>query len=327
MDEFDFINKLKPDRTINRNVKVGIGDDAAIYVPSERKNQVVCVDTMVEGVHFLKHLSSPQEIGFKALAINISDIAAMGAIPLYYLVSIAIPSSWEEQELLNIFQGMEELAEEYQMDLLGGDTVSTSDKLVITVTVIGEQEAKVQTLRSNAREGDIVFVTGNIGDSSAGLAILLNQVSIDNKLYKNYLINRHKKPSPRVKAGRLIALLERAALNDVSDGLASELHEIAEASKVGITINEADLPISDELLNLSETNDIKKWTLFGGEDFELVGTTSPESWEKLKQVSEEQMIKITKIGSVSCNFLGVKLVKKDLETIILEKSGYNHFKR
>lgn len=327
MDEFDFINKLKPNRTFNKNVKVGIGDDAALYEPSGQKNQVVCVDTMVEGIHFLKHLSTPKEIGYKALAVNISDIAAMGAIPLYYLVSIAIPSRWEEQELLNIFQGMEELAEEYSMDLLGGDTVSTSDKLVVTVTVIGEVETNVQTLRNKARDGDIVFVTGNIGDSSAGLAILLDQVTNVNKYNWSYLINRHKKPDPQVRAGLLIALLDRASLNDISDGLASELHEIACASHVGITINEAELPISEALLGLKNSYDIKKWVLFGGEDFELVGTTSPESWEKLKNACREQSIKITRIGSVNCSHSGVQLVREDQTTIILEKSGYNHFKR
>jgi thiamine-monophosphate kinase len=213
------------------------------------------------------------------------------------------------------------------MDLLGGDTVSTADKLTITVTVIGEVEPNVLTLRSNARDGDIVFVTGNIGDSSAGLAVLLDQVAIEDKKNKNYLINRHKKPIPQVKVGRLIAKLERASLNDISDGLASELHEIADASQLGIEINEIDLPVSSELLLLKNFNDINKWILFGGEDFELVGTTSIESWTELKQACDEQMIKITKIGLVTCSHSGVLLKRENQEVIKLEKSGYNHFNR
>ncbi|KKI90944.1 thiamine monophosphate kinase, partial [Bacillus sp. SA1-12] len=244
MDEFDFINKLKPKQLFQKHVKVGIGDDAAVYEPSANTNQVVCVDTMVEGVHFLKSLSTPTEIGYKALAVNLSDIAAMGAIPRYYLVSISIPSGWGEEELLGIFKGMEELAEAYQLDLLGGDTVSTHDKLVITVTVIGEAESHVETLRKHARDGDIVFVTGTIGDSAAGLAVLLNQLTLENKSFQNYLVHRHKRPTPQIQAGRLISTLHRASLNDISDGLASELHEIAEASQVGVMINEIDLPIS-----------------------------------------------------------------------------------
>lgn len=326
MDEFDFINKLQPKRIFQSNVVVGIGDDAAVYKPSKDKNQVVCVDTMVEGVHFLKDTSNPEEIGYKALAVNISDIAAMGAIPRYYLVSIAIPSNWAEEDLLKLYHGMGELAAQYEMDLIGGDTVSIADKLVVTVTVIGEADARVETLRSKAKEHDVVFVTGNIGDSSAGLAILLSQLDVDNQAHQEYLINRHKRPTPRVKASEIIAALERAALNDISDGLASELHEIVEASQLGITINEADIPISEALCELKKSNDITKWILYGGEDFELVGTTSVESWNKLKRVCEEQSIKITKIGSVTSSHSSVQLVKKNLDIVFLEKSGYNHFK-
>ncbi|MFD2217141.1 thiamine-phosphate kinase [Metabacillus endolithicus] len=326
MDEFDFILKVKPNRTFQKNVKVAIGDDAAVYEPSLNRNQVVCVDTMVEGVHFLKHLSTPFEIGYKALAVNISDIAAMAGIPLYYLVSITVPSSWKEEELVEIYKGMDELAKEYKMDLLGGDTVSTSDKLVISVTVIGEVEQETQTLRSKACDGDIVFVTGNVGDSSAGLAILLDHVQIHNQHSKEYLINRHKKPTPRVNAGRLIGALYRASLNDVSDGLASELNEISEASNVGITVFKDQLPVSDELLSLSSANDIYKWILYGGEDFELVGTTSRNSWEKLKQTCDKMDLKITQIGLVDQKHSGVMLQTVNQELVRIEKSGYNHFR-
>ena len=326
MDEFDFITKLKPSHTFQENIKVGIGDDAAVYDPSISKSQVVCVDTMVEGVHFLKHLSSPQEVGYKALAVNISDIAAMGAIPLYYLVSIAIPSSWQEQELLGVFKGMAELAETHKMDLIGGDTVATTDKLTLTVTVIGEVERHVRLLRSEAKEGDIVFVTGFIGDSSAGLAILLNQITIDPNFDSDYLVRRHKRPVPRVKAGRLIAKVNRASLNDISDGLASELHEIAEASQIGITINKELLPISGSLSKLGSKYDTNKWMLYGGEDFELVGTTSFESWQKLSLAFEKEDMKITRIGIVTGDHTGVRLNNEDREIIVLEKSGYNHFK-
>lgn len=326
MDEFDFITKLKPSHTFQRNIKVGIGDDAAVYDPSMNKSQVVCVDTMVEGVHFLKHLSSPEEVGYKALAVNISDIAAMGAVPLYYLVSIAIPSTWEEQDLLGVFKGMAELAETHKIDLIGGDTVSTSDKLTITVTVIGEVERHVHLLRSEAKDGDIVFVTGFLGDSSAGLALLLNQVTVDTNLDREYLVGRHKRPIPRIKAGRLIAKVNRASLNDISDGLASELHEIAEASQIGITIINEELPISESLSKLRKKYDTNRWMLYGGEDFELVGTTSLESWQELSQAFEKENMKVTRIGIVTREHNGVRLTSEEQKTMVLEKSGYNHFK-
>jgi len=327
MDEFDFINKITPKKRKHPNIKMGIGDDAAIYRPDSEKDQVVCVDTMVEGVHFLKHLSTPYEVGYKALAVNISDIAAMGGVPLYYLVAISIPNTWKESELIDIFQGMNEIASHYNMSLIGGDTVSTSKDLVVTVTVIGEVEQNVRTLRSKAEDGDIVFVTGTVGDSSAGLDILLGKYVIDDASIKEYLIERHKRPTPQVKAGRIISSVKRASLNDISDGLASELHEIAESSQVGIIINEEDLPISQELSQIKQTCDITKWMFYGGEDFELVGTTSPESWEQLKRLCNEQSIKITKIGYVSKKYTGVYLKKKNKGGEPLHKSGFNHFKK
>ncbi|WP_175638013.1 thiamine-phosphate kinase [Metabacillus schmidteae] len=327
MDEFDFINKIKPDRIFQQNVKVAIGDDAAVYESSQGCHQVVCVDTMVEGVHFLRNLSSPFEIGYKALAVNVSDLAAMSAKPLYYLISLAVPSNWHEKDLIEIYEGMKQISSEYKMDLLGGDTVSTSDKLVITVTVIGEVEKGRKTLRSNAKDEDIVFVTGTIGDSAAGLAILLGQTSLHNVSLKKYFIEKHKMPVPQVKAGRLVGELNRASLNDISDGLASELNEISEASQVGITLDEEALPISDELLTLQSTYNIQGWVLFGGEDYELVGTTSPDSWEKLKNSCHEVGIKITKIGIVDSSHKEVLLITKNQEYVKLEKSGYNHFKK
>ncbi|TXC81926.1 thiamine-phosphate kinase [Metabacillus litoralis] len=325
MDEFDFINKVKPTRNFSKQVMVGIGDDAAVYQPTNSYNQVVCVDTMVEGVHFLKNLSSPQDIGYKALAVNISDIAAMGALPLYYLVSIAIPSTWTEDELIQIYEGMEELSSTYKMDLIGGDTVSTSDKLVITVTVIGEAESHVQTLRNKAEDRDIVFVTGTIGDSSAGLSILLEEIENIHPTIQNYLVNRHKRPIAQVEAGQIIAELERASLNDISDGLASELNELVEASKLGMIINEEHIPVSKELRSMQDVYDIKKWILYGGEDFELVGTTSEREWDKLKQACTDRNITITKIGVVTNQHHNVLLKNRNGQMIQLKKSGYNHF--
>src|SRR5690606_8565119 len=128
----------------------GIGDDAALVRPTPEMEQIICMDTMVEGVHFNSHTMDPYQIGYKALAVNISDIAAMGGIPTYYLVSIAIPKGWNEADLLSIYEGMAMLADKYAMDLIGGDTVSIADTLVITVTVLGEVERGKHLLRSYA---------------------------------------------------------------------------------------------------------------------------------------------------------------------------------
>ncbi|MCY8310753.1 thiamine-phosphate kinase [Bacillus vallismortis] len=325
MDEFDLIHSITPRTIRHSSVDVGIGDDAALYTAKHGVQEIVCVDTMVEDVHFKLHYSSPKDIGYKALAVNISDIAAMGGIPKFYLVSLAVPSKWTESEIKAMYEGMNELAKLYHMDLIGGDTVSTSDKLVVTVTVIGEVEKGQACLRSLARPNDVVFVTGEIGSSAAGLSLLSEETDPQNAVIEaSYFINRHKRPQPRVNIGRLCSNVQRAALNDISDGLASELHEIAEASCVSIEIDERMLPVHSDLPKLHPH--WKEWALFGGEDFELTGTVSKGEWELLKQECETRQLPITKIGHVIEKTESKVILKTDKTSVILEKKGYNHFK-
>ncbi|MCY7963496.1 thiamine-phosphate kinase [Bacillus inaquosorum] len=325
MDEFDLIYSITPRTIHHSSVDVGIGDDAALYTAKHGVQEIVCVDTMVEDVHFKLHYSSPEDIGYKALAVNISDIAAMGGIPKFYLVSLAVPSKWTESEIKAMYEGMNELAKLYHMDLIGGDTVSTSDKLVVTVTVIGEVEKGRACLRSLARPNDIVFVTGEIGSSAAGLSLLLDETDSQNSAIDTaYFINRHKRPQPRVSVGRLCSSFKRVALNDISDGLASELNELAEASCVSIEIDESMLPVHSDLPKLHPN--WKEWALFGGEDFELTGTVSKEEWEVLKQKCETCQLPIAKIGHVREKTESNVILKTDKTTMTLEKKGYNHFK-
>ncbi|MGG1246761.1 thiamine-phosphate kinase [Bacillus spizizenii] len=325
MDEFDLIHSITPRTIHHSSVDVGIGDDAALYTAKHGVQEIVCVDTMVEDVHFKLHYSSPEDIGYKALAVNISDIAAMGGIPKFYLVSLAVPSKWTESEIKAMYEGMNELAKLYHMDLIGGDTVSTSDKLVVTVTVIGEIEKGRACLRSLARPNDIVFVTGEIGSSAAGLSLLLEKTNPQNtSVATDYFINKHKRPQPKVSVGRLCSSIKRAALNDISDGLASELNEIAEASSVSIEIDESILPVHPDLPKLH--SNWKEWALFGGEDFELTGTVTKEEWEVLKQECEIRQLPITKIGHVKEKTEFNVILKTEKTTMALEKKGYNHFK-
>ncbi|NTU28216.1 thiamine-phosphate kinase [Bacillus tequilensis] len=325
MDEFDLIHSITP-RTIHHfSVDVGIGDDAALYTAKHGVQEIVCVDTMVEDVHFKLHYSSPEDIGYKALAVNISDVAAMGGIPKFYLVSLAIPSKWTKSEIKEMYEGMNELAKLYHMDLIGGDTVSTADKLVVTVTVIGEVEKGQACLRSLAKPNDIVFVTGEIGSSAAGLSLLLGETHPQSAFVEtDYFIHRHKRPEPRVSVGRLCSSFKRASLNDISDGLASELNEIAEASCVSIEIDDGMLPVHSDLHKLDSA--WKEWALFGGEDFELTGTVSGADWEVLKQECEMRQLPITKIGHVREKTESNVILKTDKTSMTLEKKGYNHFK-
>ncbi|WP_096155863.1 thiamine-phosphate kinase [Bacillus sp. FJAT-45066] len=320
-DEFQFIKKIQPNNLFHKEQIVGIGDDAAILTVENSYDQVICVDTMVEDVHFAHSTMDSYSIGYKALASNISDIAAMGGIPLYYLVSITIPPHWDENSLIEIYKGMEKLAVDFQMDLIGGDTTSSSSKLVLSVTVIGKVEKGKRLLRSNAKQGDVVFVSGTLGDSAAGLDLLLKSVK-DQEPY-THLIRAHQQPSPRVELGRILSSYERVSLNDISDGLASELLEITEASHVNIYIEEKSLPISQHVLDYNKSNALK-WALTGGEDFELVGTISSEDWVKLLHICKEKNIDICKIGQV-VDGTGKVFLKRDGKVEELEKSGFNHF--
>lgn len=323
-DEFQFISRIRQDEVRQSGLVEGIGDDAALYGTKSDYLEVVCTDTMVEGIHFLKELSSPKDIGYKGLAVNVSDVAAMGGVPKYYLVAIAVPRTWSEQELAELYAGMDELAEPLRIDLIGGDTVSTSDKLVLTVTVIGEVKKGKQRLRKDARPGDAVFVTGTIGDSAAGLQALLGNLQLEDRHAASFLINRHKRPVPQVKAGQIMSSADRISLNDISDGLASELNEISESSCVKIVIDKTRLPMSDSMKSLNH-EDAEKWMLFGGEDFELTGTASRAVFTDLQKRCLAEGILLTEIGRVEEGPAGVFYTEDGKQTK-LEKSGYNHFK-
>ncbi len=320
-DEFAFIKDIQPDRLFHAEKVVGIGDDAAIIGVEEGFEKIVCVDTMVEGVHFTRETMKPFDIGYKALAANISDVAAMGGYPLYYLVSITIPKSWTQEELKSIYDGMKTLGEQYEMDLIGGDTTS-GKTMVLSVFVIGKVEKGKRLLRSNARDGDVVFVSGTVGDAAGGLDILLHN---KNAGKFEALVESHQRPKPQVALGRILSEFERVSLNDVSDGLASELLEIAEASQVDILINKETIPISEDLQRYDAENALK-WALTGGEDFELVGSIPETDWAKLQKECLTAGMKITKIGTVSSGE-GQAFLKSHDGVQELKKEGYNHFNR
>ncbi|WP_067724998.1 thiamine-phosphate kinase [Oceanobacillus damuensis] len=321
MDEFSFIDSIKQHSYSQPSLVKGIGDDAAVF---RTENDIItAVDTFVEDVHFSKETMEPFHIGYRALAANISDLAAMGALPAFYLVSIVIPKEWNQEQLIQIFDGMKKLAAEYKMDLIGGDTVSGSE-LTVSITVIGYTNRDKARYRSNAKPGDIVFATGTLGDSQAGFHILTNP---GNFIEPEYFIERHRMPVPRVEFASNLKNLSRVALNDISDGIASEANEIADISNVKLTLNEACLPTSPDYdqfpLELQQ-----QWKLYGGEDFELIGTVSVEDWEEVKKIAARTNTKLTKIGYVTeTEGKGQVILQRSNKTdVVLEKKGYTHLK-
>ncbi|MET3506433.1 thiamine-phosphate kinase [Halalkalibacter oceani] len=325
MDEFAFINSIMPSQAQQPSLIKGIGDDAAVYKTSGQADQVVCVDTLVEGVHFRRDTLSPYQIGVKGLASNISDLAAMGATPAFYLVSIAVPESWNEKELREIYQGMEELAAEYRMDLIGGDTVSTPAALVLTITVIGQVERTKAKYRHDARAGDLVFLTGYVGSSAAGLELLLKRGRTGSFSEKELaLVKAHQEPSPHVEqAGLFAGFAGRVALNDISDGVASEAYEIAEASGVSIVIGADSLPFHPGMDEHSFQQRLD-WALYGGEDYVLLGAAAPADVKELKERFSARQLSFFEVGHIEEGEPGVFL-RHNGQLKKLEKQGYNHF--
>ncbi|WP_209125103.1 thiamine-phosphate kinase [Alkalihalobacillus sp. BA299] len=325
-DEFSFINKITPKHLNQRELIYGIGDDAALYRIDSDYDEVVCVDTMVEDIHFRRDTMSPFHVGYKALAVNISDVAAMGGVPLFYLVSISVPKDWEEKALYELYEGMTSIASQYKMDLIGGDTVSTNDKLVVSITVIGKVEKGRRLLRNQAKPGDIVFITGNVGASAAGLHVLFEKTRHGRfTAEEELLIQAHQMPEPQVKAGRVLALSNcRMSLNDISDGIASETNEIAEASGVTIILDKNKIPMPSMSFVCQEKR--LEWALFGGEDFQLIGTMSKEDWPKIHEDLEKQGVTARVVGKVTKGKTEVFL-QTDENLVELKKEGYNHFSR
>ncbi|MCM3761069.1 thiamine-phosphate kinase [Alkalihalobacillus oceani] len=327
MDEFSFINSIMPRQLQQPSLIKGIGDDAAVYKASDKSDQVVCVDTLVEGVHFRRDTLSPFQIGRKGLASNISDLAAMGATPAYYLVSLAVPETWDEKELREIYRGMEELATKYRMDLIGGDTVSTPAALVLTITVIGQVERTKARYRNAARPGDLLFLTGYAGSAAAGLELLLKRGRTATFSEEELaLVKAHQEPSPHVEQGCLFAdFAGRVALNDISDGVASEADEIAEASHVSIVIEADSLPFHPSVSVYPASQQLD-WALYGGEDYVLLGAAAPADVKELKERFAAGKLPFFEVGRVEAGEPGVFL-RQNGQLKKLEKKGYNHFQK
>lgn len=320
MDEFEFINSIKQTSYKQPSLIKGIGDDAAVFNPGSY-DVVTAVDTFVDQIHFSKKTMNPFHIGYKVLAANMSDMAAMGAEPKFYLVSIVIPDSVSDNTLVGIYAGMREIARDFDVDLIGGDTVSGGE-LMISVTMIGYVKKDGARYRHTAAAGDLVFVTGTVGDAAAGLHLLQTGETCEDS---RYFIKRHQMPYPRIDFSKLVRNVERVSLNDVSDGIASELHEIAVASGVTITIDDSLIPTHASFAQFTAEQQ-HAWKYFGGEDFELLGTIPEADYPQLVESCIAANIQVTKIGRVAYNedSHGHVYVVQAGERVRLKGKGYTH---
>ncbi|MEW5920739.1 MAG: thiamine-phosphate kinase [Bacillota bacterium] len=347
MGEFALIKHLtRKMRSYDGSVFLGIGDDAASFRVAAGRYLVVTCDMLVEGHHFRRVWTTAEQLGHKALAVSLSDIAAMGGVPRYALISAGWPSDVNLDYAEGIYRGIRELAEAYGVFIIGGDTVG-APQLILDVTVIGEMEAEPVT-RSGALPGHVFAVMGSLGASAAGLALLQARGPENGNLPKSglslgkepspkqlpaaawaqTLIGAHLLPQPRVReAAALLKTVRPSAMIDISDGLASEIHHICEGSTVGAEIDIHSLPVHQNTKRAGETlgRDYLEWVLYGGEDYELLVTLPPGDVPAVQKVLGDYGTSFTVIGRVVAREKGIKLLKGDGKTEDLNKQGYDHF--
>ncbi len=312
----------------------GIGDDAAVLQQTPGTRLLASCDMLVEGLHFDLSYFNPRQLGWKALAANLSDIAAMGGRPRWALVSLGLKPDMMVNFVEEIYAGIAELAMEHSVVVVGGDTCSSPERLIIDICILGEAYRTKVAYRSGAQDGDMILVTGWLGSSAAGLACLRDEkgAAVSGR---EELLQAHLTPVPRVKeAAYLMNSGLVGAMNDISDGLATELHEITQASGCGARIWADRLPLSPAVRDAAGQLGVDplEWALYGGEDYELLVTATggKNSPLKLRRLSRSLKtgtgIFLSAIGRI-VSPPGVEIVYPGERVETLPPAGYNHFKR
>lgn len=328
IDEFGFIDSIRKEcNTTLKGVIKGIGDDCAVFGPSSGLVLLFTTDMLVEGIHFLKNRITFYQLGWKVIAVSLSDIAAMGGRPLVSLISLAIPVEMDVEVIQEFYRGMKDICKHYDLNIVGGDTVASPDRLVINVSVIGDAKENEVLYRSGARPGDKIYVTGNVGDSSAGLKILKNEISPP-KFIGSYFIKAHNKPKPLIETGRIIAGSGLAsAMIDLSDGLLSDLGHICKESGVGALLFSEKIPLSSELKHLASYVDVNPFdlALSGGEDYQLLLTVPEAKTQEIEHLLKDSSLSsLYFIGEIK-EGQGIRMVNDDGLVEDLDTKGFNHF--
>lgn len=326
--EFGFIESIKKECiTTLKDVIKGIGDDCAVFGPSSGRVLLFTTDMLVEDIHFLKSKMTPYQLGWKSIAVNLSDIAAMGGRPLILLISLAIPAEMDVEIIQDLYKGMKDICEHHKVNIVGGDTVASPDKLVINVSLIGDAKENEVLYRSGARPGDSIYLTGNVGDSFAGLKILKKEISSP-KSIKNHFIKIHNEPKPLIETGMAIAASGFAnAMIDVSDGLLPDLGHICKESGVGAMLFRSKIPLSSELKLLASRVKFNPLdlALSGGEDYILLLTVPEANIKCFEMVCKDKgLLPLYLIGEIK-EEKGIRMVNDDGSIEEISMRGFNHF--
>lgn len=341
MNEFDLISRyFKDSQNSQQNASLaGVlldkGDDCAMLVPTSGKAQVITTDTLVAGVHFLADMP-PYQLAYRALATNLSDLAAMGAKPKWFSLALTLTDANTQANWLSEFSaGLFNLADQHGIYLTGGDT--TSGPLSITITAIGEVEAELALKRSGAQIGDSVYVSGELGDAAAALDYLLEKRPYQQTCQQDHLLSRFNYPTPQIALGQALTSLANSAL-DISDGLVADLGHICRASNVNAQLYVEQLPLSDAILTEFPLVDARAKALSGGDDYQLCFTVPEINIPAVKQLAKRLDIKLTEVGVITApggilkpeqtTTAKTEQVVQCLlqgKTFELKQTGYQHF--
>jgi thiamine-monophosphate kinase len=333
LGEFGLIDKIKNETILlNPESLVGIGDDAAILQFESSKHVLVSTDMMVEGIHFDLTYTPLVHLGYKAVATNVSDIAAMNGTPKQITVSLAISNRFSVEAIGALYEGIRAACQNYKVDLIGGDTTSSTKGLIISLTILGTVLPEKVVRRSTAKKGDIICVSGDLGAAYIGLQLLRREKEVflanpamqPELVDKDYVIGRQLRPEARMDIIHDLAELSivPTAMIDISDGLASEIIHISTQSNLGAMIYEDKLPLDKKTLaSIAELNlSSSACMLNGGEDYELLFTIKHEDFEKIKNHPD-----ITTIGYMSAREEGINLVTTSNNIVPIQAQGWVHF--
>jgi thiamine-monophosphate kinase len=332
LGEFGLIDYITENfKSSQKSTILGIGDDAAVI--QHDHSTVITTDMLVEGVHFDLSYVPLKHLGYKAVVVNLSDVYAMNATATQITVSIAISNRFPVEAVKELYQGIELACKTYNVDLVGGDTTSSTSGLVISVTALGTQQADKITRRSGVKDGDLLVVSGDLGGAYMGLQILEREKAVFKENPNNqpdieaysYLLERQLKPEARKDIPKLLADLEvqPTSMIDLSDGLSSEIIHLCKHSKVGMSIYEDKIPLDPVMINACEEFNLDSTTiaLSGGEDYELLFTISQEDFPKIKANPNFSII-----GHALPPSSGIHLITRGGEQIPIKAMGWNSFK-
>lgn len=325
--EFGFIERIGA-AGLPRAVDVccGIGDDCAVLACENDRVRLITSDLMVEGVHFVVERTDPDWLGHKLLAVNLSDIAAMGGEPREAVVSLAVPPDLDVGFMERVYRGLRELASRFGVNVVGGDTTRSTGPLVMNLTLTGEMDRDRVCYRSGATPGDLIYVSGTLGDSAAGLKLALGDAVACSEEDREFLLRRHHRPEPRVALGRNLAATGAVtAMLDLSDGMASDLRHICRQSGVSAVIDETTLPVSPAFRRFSEHSDAgaRCLEISGGEDYELLFTVAHERREDVEALGAR--LGISCVGRIVPGDGRVFLENQKGARSELKARGFEHF--